>query len=146
MGAFPIGENKTLEGEIFFEDLIEEVIILAGIIAIHFVVGAHNAGRLGDADSNLEREQVGFAKRAVIENYIENISAGLLIVDRVMLNVAHDLLRLNTFGEIADDGAREDWIFTRIFEGTAVAWFAENIDATANGHVETLIAQFSADD
>ncbi len=38
----------------------------------------------------------------------------LLIIRHIVLDVAGHMLRLFTLHKVADDGAREEWIFTRI--------------------------------
>ena len=43
VGCAPVGEHPALELEIFFEDLVEEVVVLAGVVAFDQVVGAHDA-------------------------------------------------------------------------------------------------------
>ena len=43
VGCAPVGEHKTFKLEVFLEDLIEEVVVLAGVVAIDEIVGAHDA-------------------------------------------------------------------------------------------------------
>ncbi len=89
----PVGENPALELEVLLEDLIQQVVVLAGPVAIHEVVGAHHGGGIGDSDGDLEGQQIGLAHGLLVELRVDDVASGLLIVDRVVLDVAHHVLR-----------------------------------------------------
>ena len=44
VGCAPVGDDPALELEVFLEDLVEEVVVLAGVVAVDEVVGAHDGG------------------------------------------------------------------------------------------------------
>ncbi len=113
VGATPVGEDEALEAPVLLEDLVEGVVVLAGVVAVDVVVGAHDAGGVGVGDGDLEGEQVGLAQGAGIEDGVEGVAAGLLIVEGVVLDVAHDVVGLHAGGELADHGAGEDGVFAR---------------------------------
>ena len=77
---------------------------------------------------------------------VEGVAAGLLIVEDVVLDVAHDVVGLHAAGELADHGAGEDGVFAGVLEVAAVARLADEVDAAADGHVEAHGAEFAADD
>ena len=63
-----------------------------------------------------------------------------------MLDVAHDVLGLDAFFEVADHGAGEEGVFAGVLEVAAVARLADEVHAAADGHVEALCAELAADD
>ena len=99
-----------------------------------------------DGDGDLEGEQVGLAHGARVEQRVQDVAAGLLIVEHVVLDVAHDVVGLDAHGELADHGAGEDGVFAGVLEVAAVARLADEVDAAADGHVVALGAQLAADD
>ena len=152
VGAAPVGEDEALEVEIFFEDLIEEVVVLAGPVGWGVggdgdaVIGAHDAGRIGEADGDLEGEEIAFARGTLVDGDVDGGAPGLLVVEGVVLDVAHDLVGLNAASEFADHGAGKNRIFAGVFEVAAVAWVAGDVDTAADGHVVAGVAQLAADD
>ena len=145
VGAVPIGKDEALEVPLLFEDLVQGVVVLTGVGAVDAVVGAHDAGRMSDADGDFEGEEVSFAKGAGGELGVQRVAAGLLGVEDVVLDVAHDVLGLNIVGEAADDEAGEDGVLAGVLEVAAVAGLADEVDAAADGHVVALVAELAAD-
>ncbi len=146
VGAAPVGEDEALELPVALEDLVEDVVVLAGVVAVDAVVGAHDAGGFGEADGDLEGEQVGLAHGALVDEGVVGVAAGLLVVEGVVLDVAHDVVGLDAAGELADHGAGEDGVFAGVLEVAAVARLADEVYAAADGHVVALLAQLAADD
>ena len=146
VGCAPVGDDPALEVEVLLEDLVEEVVVLAGVFAFDEVIGAHDAGGVGDADGDLEGEEVGFAHGLVVELDIDHGAAGLLIVEGVVLDVVHDVLREDAFFERAGQGSGEDGVFAGVLEVAAVAGLAGDVGAAADGHVEAEGAELAADD
>ena len=46
VGATPVGEDEAFEAPVVLEDLVQGVVVLAGVVAVDVVVGAHDAGGL----------------------------------------------------------------------------------------------------
>ena len=84
--------TQPLKPEVLLQDLVEQVVVLAGVVAVDEVVGAHHRRRLGDSDGDLEGEQVGLAHGPLVEQDVHDGASGLLIVERIVLDVAHDVL------------------------------------------------------
>src|SRR5208337_42307 len=90
-------------------------------------------------------QQVAFPHGALTDNHIYLVAAAFLVVDGVVLDIANDVLGLFAFDTVADERASEDRILAHVFEGSAVARIAGNVNATAEGHVVALRAEFAAD-
>src|SRR6516164_2631861 len=97
MGASPIGQYESFKLTIPFQKIGKQIFVLAGVIAIKAVVGAHHARRIGLLYANLEREQVALARGALVDVHVDGVAPALLIVEREMLDVAKHMLRLNAF-------------------------------------------------
>ena len=67
VGSTPVGEDEAFEAPVVLQDLVEGEVVLAGVVAVDAVVGAHDAGGLGQVDGDLEGEQVGLAHGALVE-------------------------------------------------------------------------------
>ena len=101
---------------------------------------------MGHADGDLEGEQVALAGSALVDFDVDGGAAGFLVVEGVVLDVAHDLVGLDAAGELADHGSGENGIFAGVFEVAAVAGIAGEVDAAADGHVVAHVAELAADD
>jgi len=77
--------------------------------------------------------------------HVDRVATALLIVERVVLDIAEHVLRLQAFHDLPNHLAGQQGIFPQVFESAPVAGFAGEIDSSPEGHVVTLIAQFSAD-
>ena len=144
--ALPIGEYEALEVPVLLQHLVQQVVVLAGKVAVHAVVAAHHAGGLGAGNRNLEGEQIGLAQGAAVQHGIQRVASGLLVVQRVVFDVAHHLLRLHAPGELTDHDAGQDGVFAGVLEVASVTRFADQVHATSNGHVVALVTQLAADD
>ena len=141
----PIGNYKTGKRPVFLENVGEEVFVFASVVTVERVVRAHDGRGIADGDANLEGEEIAFVKSAFADDDVDFVAAAFLIIDGVMLDVAEHVLRLFALDAIADEGAGENWVFTLIFEGAAIARFPRDVRAAAKRHVETLRAEFAAD-
>ena len=100
---------------------------------------------MGHANRDLEGQQIALAGGALIDDDVDDGASGFLIVEGVVLDVAHDFVGLDAAGEFADHGSGEDRIFACVFEVAAVAGVAREIDAASDGHVVAGLAEFAAD-
>ena len=145
VGAIPIGDDEALKSPIFLEHVTQQIRVLARVISVDEIVGTHHRAGIRDIDADVESEQIAFLHGSFGDDHVDDIPAGFLIVDGVMLEVANDVLGLFAFHQIADHGPGEQRIFAGIFEGAAVAGFAGEIYAATERHVKTLRSQFPAD-
>src|SRR5689334_13781860 len=144
--ATPIGDDKALEAPLFLENVGEQIFIFAGEVAVDGVVGAHHRPGLADLDADFEGEKVAFAHGALADDDVDFVAAAFLIVKSVMLDVADDVLALLALDAIADHDSGEDGILAHVLEGPAIAGFAGDVNAAAEGHVVALGAKFAADE
>jgi hypothetical protein len=96
-------------------------------------------------NANLEGQQIALARRPLGDGDVDRVAPALLVVERVVLDVADHVLRLRALNEPRDQRSGQDGIFAEVLKRPAVARFARNVHAAAQGHVVALRAQFRAD-
>ena len=67
-------------------------------------------------------EQIRFLHRPLRDDGVHKETPRLLIIRHRVLDVADHMLRLFTLHKVANDGAREEWIFTRIRQRGTLAF------------------------
>ena len=125
----PVGDDESLEAPGLLQQLVEQVVVLAGPVAVHLVVGAHDHAGLALQHGDLEGEQVGLAHDARAHLHVADVAPGLLIVDGVVLEISDDLLALLALDHLGHHLAGEDRIFSEILEVPSVARLAHQVDA-----------------
>ena len=146
VGGLPVRDDEAGVLPLALEDVGEEVLVFTRPVAVDLVVGAHDGAGVADADADLKGEQVGLVHGLVGHVDVDDGAAGLLVVEGVVLDVAHDVVGLDAHDDVADGGAGEDGIFAGVLKEAAVAWVAGEVDAAADGLVVTLRAELAADD
>ncbi len=81
----------------------------------------------------------------VIDVRADEVAAGFLGVEGIVLDRRNDLVRLDALDLGADNRAGQQRVFAAIFEITTVARFAQQVDAAGQLHVEAGIAGFGTD-
>ena len=118
---------------------------LTGKVAVHAVIGAHDGGGFALFDADFKRQQLAFARGALADCDVDGVAAALLVVERIVLDVANDIRRLRSFDKLCNQRSRQYRIFTQILKGAAVARIARKINTPAERHVEYQCAQLTAD-
>ena len=95
--------------------------------------------------ADFKRQQIAFARGALADGDVDRVAAALLIVQRVMLDVADHVGRLRSLDQPGHQGSGQHRIFAKIFKCAAVARIARQVYAAAERHVESLRAQFASD-
>lgn len=118
-GGDPVRHDKTLEAPFAFEDVVEQVVVGAGVGTVHQVIGAHHGLHAGFFESDFEGEQVALAGAALIDDCICIKALCLLVVEGEVLDVGQNVLVLDA-AEVGRVGqAGEDGIFSLGLKGAA---------------------------
>ena len=120
--------------------------VLTGVVAVDAVIGAHHRAGVRNLDADVEREKIALLHCTLGDDYIHDVSTGLLIVYGEMLEVADDMLRLFALHEIANHGPREQRIFSGVLEVPPVPRFARQVYTPTQRHIEALRSQLSTDE
>jgi hypothetical protein len=62
----------------------------------------------------MKGERIRFLHRQLRDDGVHKETPRLLIIHHIMLDIANNVLSLFALHKVADDGAREEWISTRI--------------------------------
>ena len=114
--GLPVGDDKPWIVPFSLQHLVQQVIVLTGPIAMDFVVRAHHRGRLPDTDADLKRQQITLVHRLAADLCVHRRASGLLVVHRVMLDVAHHPVLLDTHDQVADRHPGKHRILAGVFE------------------------------
>src|ERR1700736_1646031 len=77
---------------------------------------------------------------------IDNAAAGLLIIQGKGLDVAHDLVVLNTANDVTHRNAGQERIFARVLEQPAISRIPREIDAAADRLIVALRTELTSND
>ena len=140
----PVRHDPAAPAPIAPQYIVEQKAVLAGIDAVHAVVGAHHRARLADLDTDLERQQIAFAHRRFAKIGRDHGPPGFLRVERVVLDRRDDAARLHAADGVSAQRAGQQRIFAQVFEIAAVARLAHQVHAAGKQDVEALALGFPA--
>lgn len=138
MHRAPVRHDPAPKAPIALQHAVQQNIVLAGIDAIHTVVGAHNGAGVALLDGDFKRQEVGFAQRRHVDPGVEHRAASLRVIEREMLDRRDHVLVLDAADRRANHRSGEQRVLTRIFEIATVARIAGEIDTAAENDVEAL--------
>ncbi len=143
--ATPVRQHKTFELEVLLQHIRQQVAVLARKVAIHTVIRAHHAARVRDAKRDLKRTQISLAHSPLADVRVHCIAAALLIVHRVVLQVANDVLRLHALCEVARQCSGQQRILSLVLKRAPVTRLARHVHTAAQRHAVPLVAQLASD-
>ena len=120
--------------------------VLAGVDAVHLVVGAHHAADAGFLHGHLERQQVDLTQRPLVRHHVDIVAIRLLGIRDEVLDGGHDALRLDPAYLGRHDSARQDRILAQVLEVASVPGVAFHAHSARKQHVEPPIARLPAHD
>ena len=144
VGSAPVGDHEAFEAPITLEHIAQGVGILATVVFVDPVIGAHDRAGIGDGDGNMERQQIRLLHAPFGDDGIDEVATGFLVVHRVMLDVTDHVLGLFTLHQVADDRSGEERVFPGVLEGAAVTGLTGEVHSAAESHVEALRAKLAA--
>src|SRR6266576_2253507 len=145
MSPSPIRHDEAFELPVLLEDIGEEIVILAGVVAVEAVVRAHDGRHVGLPYADLESEKVTLAHCSLVDVHVYGVTSTFLVVQGIVLDVADDVLVLRALDDLSNDFASQDRVLAHVLERTAIAGFAGDVHASPQRHVVTLRAQLAAD-
>ena len=141
----PVGHHPTRIAPLLLEHVIEQDFARARGLGVDPVIRAHHGARPASFDRDTEREQIAFATRRLGNVNVVEMAAGLLVVEGKVLDRGDHVDRLNPGDRRAGKRACEPRILAQVFEGAAVARFANEVHAARQEHIETLCSRLAAD-
>ena len=162
-----IGEHVALKPPVALQDVVEEVRVLAGVVAVQPVVGAHDRSHMRVLHRGLELRQVDLAQRALVHNRVlghavarhgrrterltgiaevgHRSGVALLVVGGEVLHVRHYALGLRAV-DPAHGGPRvEERVLAICLEGAATERSAHDVHGGGEDHVVAFVLRLVAD-
>src|ERR1035441_5590107 len=93
--------------------------------------------------TNFKGQQIALARRPLADGDVNGVATALLIIEGVMLYVADDMRRLRSLNELRHQRSSQHWILAQILKCAPVAWFAGDVNAAAERHIEALRTEFA---
>ena len=122
--------DQTLEAPFLFQDIGDQVLVLASVLAVHLLERAHHHRHGAVLGGGLERRQGHLAQDALRHDLIEDETVGFLIVTGVVLGFCPDATLLDTVDHRWTQAGAEERVFTgEVFEGTAAPRHAVQVHA-----------------
>ena len=121
VGPVPVGHDEARKRPVLLQDAREERLALGAPCALHEVVAGHHRLHAGVLHPDLEREQVGLAGGALVDDHVHHLAPGLLVVEREVLDGGDDVLVLRALDVRCVDAPGQDGIFALHLVGPAVA-------------------------
>ena len=132
--AAPVGDDDTVEAPVVLQNLVEHRGIMAVVLVLIEVVGAHDGPGSALLHSSLEGGQVYLVEGTVGDDDVHLMTVFLVVVEGVMLHTGSDTLRLQALYVWHYHTGDQPGIFAHVFEVTTVEWGAEDVDARAEHH------------
>ena len=123
---------------------MQQVRVLAAVVAVDPVVRAHDAGH-ARRDRALEVRQVHLAQRALVHPHVHGVSGLLDAIEGEVLHAGHDVVVLDAPYGRRRHLPEEVRVFTVGLLGAAPAGMAKQVDAYAAPEVRPLGPQLLAD-
>mmetsp|Transcript_92395 Transcript_92395/g.206541 ORF Transcript_92395/g.206541 Transcript_92395/m.206541 type:complete len:240 (-) Transcript_92395:890-1609(-) len=145
MRGAPITDNVTPEAEILAQQRLQELLVLASMLAVDAVVGAHH-GASARLERGLERLHVDLVLRTVADFNIHLLAIGLLIVVEPMLGSRDDAALLHLVHVGLRELTAEERVFARKrLEGSATQLRTDDLHIRAKQDVTTLVLELFRD-
>ena len=115
----PVGDYHALKAEILAENVGEQPLVLCAVDAVEAVIHTHNGPGLSFLDRYLIGGKINLAQGSLVNNCADGHPAGLLVVDRIVLERGAYALGLNAVYECGRHLTRKIRILREILEVSA---------------------------
>ncbi len=136
----PVGSHESPEPVLAAQDLIDRLVVTAGIGAVDLAVGTHDGGYAG-IDDGLEGRQVHFAQRLAVDERV----VGAVVGDEV-LGLRHDARGLRRDHELRGECPRQYRVLTERVVGAFPGGIAVHVDERLQDDVDAERARITADE
>ena len=144
MAASPVGDYHTIEAPVLLQDLVEHDIIVAVVLVLIEIVGAHDSPGTTLLHSGLESGQVDLVQGTIADDDIHLMTVFLVVVQRIVLHAGSDAFRLQSLNIRHYHPRGQEGVFAHILEVAAIERGAEDVHARAQHHTLVAIEGFFA--
>ena len=134
--AQKIRDDKALEAPFTFEDIAQQVGVVATPFTVEAVVGAHDRGDPG-IHNPFEMGQIYFPQSSLINPHVDFKAGVLDAIAGKMLDTGHNVA-LHTPGQGRPHLAQVVWIFPVGLLAAPPGWMAQQVDADPTEEISAL--------
>ena len=128
MGSAPVRYDNTVETPVSFQNIIEQILVVAAELIFVFVISPHDRPGTTFLYGSLECGQIDFMQCTIIDNYIDILAIDLLIVQSEMFDTGRYAIALHSVDIRNHHNGGEIWVLSHILKVTAIEGRAVNID------------------
>ena len=136
MRRLVVAHHPAREAQLVFEDLGQQVTVLAGVDAVHLIIRAHSRADLTILHCQRKWQRVDLLQRALIEMRVDLEAVLLLRVHVVVLGGGHHVVALDTLDGASGHLAGQDRILSQCLEQATVHGDAGDVQARTQEDVE----------
>ena len=145
VNAAPSGDDHPVERPVAFENVVQQVLVVAAMLALIFIIGAHDRPGPALADGSFEGRQVNFVQGPVVDLDVDAVAVHLLVVQRIVLHAGGHAVLLHPLNIGNHHPRGKEGVFAHILEITAVQRRAVDVHARAQQDVLLAVAGLLAD-
>ena len=140
----PVRDDRSVKGPFPFQDVVDEPLVVRGVLVEVLVVRPHNAPRLALAHRSLEGTQVEFVECAVRHPHIDMSPELLLLVQRIMLHATGHAVALQPLDVGDAEAGSQQRILAHVLKVTSVERRAVQVDPRSQQHRLAAVASLLA--
>ena len=142
MGAAPVADHHAVILPITLQNLVEGVLVLAAVLVLVEVVGAHDAPSVALLDGGLECGQINLAQGAVAHDNVHLVAMLLIVVQAEVLHTGRCTRALQALDVGHHHAGCQQRILAHVFEISAIQWRAVDVHARTQDHVLAAVTCF----
>ena len=142
VGTTPVAHHHAVILPVTLEYLIEGVLVLATVLVLIEVIGAHDAPGVTLLDSSLKGGQVNLTQGTVAHDDVDLMAILLIVVQTEVLDTRRSACRLQTLNVGHYHAGRQQGILAHVLKVAAIQWRAVDVHTRSQNHVLATIARF----
>ena len=141
MRAAPVGDDHSVESPFSAQDVVEKVFVVAAVLVLIEVVGAHDGPCAAFLDCRLECGQVDFVERAVVDYHVGVVAVDLMVVEGEVLHAGCHSVGLHSLDVGDYHGRGQIGVLSHVFEVASVERGAVDVHSGAEQHGLVAVAR-----
>ncbi len=142
VGTTPVAHHHAVILPVTLEYLIEGVLVLATVLILIEVIGAHDAPGVTLLDSSLKGGQVNLTQGTVAHDDVDLMAIFFIVVQAEVLDTRRSACRLQTLNVGHYHAGRQQGILAHVLKVAAIQWRAVDVHTRSQDHVLATVARF----
>ena len=143
--AAPVGDDHAVKGPVAFQNVVQQVAVVAAMLSLVFIVGAHDGPCAALLNGGFKRREVDLVQRTVVDLDVDAVAVGLLVIECEMFHAGGNAVLLHLLDVGNDHPRGEVGILAHVLEIAAVERRAVDVHAGSQQDVLLAVARLLAD-